>query len=832
LVYRNIGDELPEPLASLRGETGRCPVCVGSADVVVGQPDFTKNELGVGQNRLRRPTAVATDGTVLVVADTDNNRVLIWRSIPTVNDVPADVVVGQANFTETRHNFGTGSATPSEKGLRGPQGVWIQNGRLYVADTQNHRVLMWNSIPTQNGQGADLVLGKPNFSTFVEMDLTQGDPTSASPTTLLNPVSVSSDGTRLLVADLGHNRVLIWNSIPTQNAQPADIALGQPDISSTAERSAQIANNSRYLCAPSGKDTEGNDTYPALCSATLNFPRFALSDGQRLYVADGGNDRILIWNSIPTRTGQPSDVTLGQLTPELQQDSEPERVSSADTIRTPMALATDGQNLFVSDPFNRRIMVFTPAEQPLPGTGVRNAASRDIFAVGAIQFESEPKENDEVTFTIGERQYKYKATAGQNISHVITGLVEAINGGAGDPEVFAVPNQTLFQILLTAKTSGDAGNAISFTVAYSAGAQLSGTVSGTLTGGQNAAKIAPGTLVTLLGENLSDVEAFAPTEGDLPTSLGNVEVYFDGIAAPLIYVSPGQINAQMPWEVNDVYSVNAYVRTVGKDGKVRTTTAIAVPIVPQNPGIFASEGTDPRPARALHGSGFATGVVSIDGAIKENDVATIKIEDREYKHTVRANDTLEGIRAALVAQINEAENEKVEAIPSTVFNRILLRSRIPGPEGEAIGYTGSANEGASVIVTAFSPALCCASVEGAPITEDNPARPGEVIKIYATGLGIVQPDEAKFSVVTGQKYGGPVENQPNSPIDAIAGGKTANVLFAGLKQGTVGMYELIVMLNSDMPTNPLTQMTIAQETFISNIVTFPVLNPFDVPEEP
>ena len=57
--------------------------------------------------------------------------------------------------------------------MRGPQGVWIQGGKLYVADTQDHRVLIYNSIPTSNGAAADLVLGQPNFTTFVEPDLTQ-----------------------------------------------------------------------------------------------------------------------------------------------------------------------------------------------------------------------------------------------------------------------------------------------------------------------------------------------------------------------------------------------------------------------------------------------------------------------------------------------------------------------------------------------------------------------------------------------------------------------------------------------------------------------------------
>src|SRR6185436_19577299 len=118
---------------------------------------------------LRLPTSVATDGVHVVVADTNHNRVLIWNRIPTINNQAADVVVGQENFTPSTL---TGQV-PTAKSMRGPQGVWIVNGKLYVADTQNNRVLVYNRIPTANGAAADVVLGQPDFTTFVEQDLTQ-----------------------------------------------------------------------------------------------------------------------------------------------------------------------------------------------------------------------------------------------------------------------------------------------------------------------------------------------------------------------------------------------------------------------------------------------------------------------------------------------------------------------------------------------------------------------------------------------------------------------------------------------------------------------------------
>ena len=834
LVYNNINSKFPRRGDPIPFSEVRCPLCGGFADNVIGQADFTSRSIGTGNNKFRNPTSVATDGRVLAVADTDNNRVLIWNSIPNTPAAPANIVIGQPDFTTTSINFGKGSQVNAQ-GMRGPQGVWIdQRGRLWVADTQNHRVLMWNQVPTQNGAAADLVVGKPELTTFVDVNLVSANQ-SATASSLLNPVSVTVDPMdRLIVSDLGQNRVLIWNAIPTRNGQSADVVVGQAEMESTTNVSHQTANNSSRLCKATGtKDAQGNDIYPALCESTLNFPRFALSDGQRLFIADGGNNRVLVFNRFPTANGQAADVVLGQLTAQLDQDSEQLRISSADSVRTPMSLAWDGTNLYVSDPFNRRVMVWTVGDQTLPLTGVRNAASKEVFALGNITFTADPKENDEVTVKIGTgdtaKEYKYKAGANQTIRNVINGLVQAINAGAGDPLVFASPNIIFNTVLLTARVSGSPGNDVEFTVTFSAGAQLAGQGSGKLAGGQDAAKIAPGSLVTILGENLADVTAAAPAGADrLPGNLGGVEVYFDGKQAPLLFVSPDQINAQMPWEVNDASSVNAYVRITGRNG-VRTSTAIAVPIIPQNPGIFADEGTDPRPARAVHGSTNAVGVVSVDGSAKAGDQATVSIGDRNYGYTVKEGDTLETIRNALVAEINN--DEEVQAEGSSVFTRILLRSRKPGAEGEGLSYAARANDGASVIMTALSNQLCCANQENAPITEANPAKPGQLIKIYGTGLGLVGPEEAKGVLATGFAYRGTDKNVPNAFIDAIAGGKTANVLFAGLVPGMVGVYELVIQLNADIPTNPQTQITIAQDIFVSNIATFPVVNPNEAPPE-
>lgn len=57
-----------------------CGVCRGQASLVLGQPDFVSSNSALTPTGMRSPTAVATDGNIVVVADTDNNRVLIWLS--------------------------------------------------------------------------------------------------------------------------------------------------------------------------------------------------------------------------------------------------------------------------------------------------------------------------------------------------------------------------------------------------------------------------------------------------------------------------------------------------------------------------------------------------------------------------------------------------------------------------------------------------------------------------------------------------------------------------------------------------------------------------------
>ncbi len=858
LIYNNVSSFIIPPTSPIT-QGIRCPVCIGpdtrAANVVVGQPNFVSANIATTQNGLETPTAVASDGNILVVADTDNNRILIWKTIPTTNGANADIVLGQPNFTTANPP----PIQPTASSLRGPQGVWIQGTRLFVADTQNHRVVVWNNIPTTNNQPADYVLGEPNLTTAPPITVNDVAPAA---NTLDAPVSVSSDGQRLFVTDLGHNRVLIWNSIPTQNQVPADVEVGQPDMVS------EVADNVLGACVTNGTDTDGNPTYPSgcvsfcpytstdpttgtplyplMCGRTLNFPRAAISDGQRLYIADGGNDRILVFNSIPTQNAQKADAIIGQVDEFTDQvtdlgtsGSTPDISSSSpNTIRSPMGLAWDGTNLYASDPYDRRVLVYTPAQPSVPINGITNAASLAVYALGTVDFGGTITAGDIITIEINSTSYPYTVKSDDSLSSLVTAFVNLLNssnGGAGDPNVIATPNPGFDELVLTARVSGPAGDAITYTATVAA-ATSTGTATetataggGALNGGTNAAEVAPGTLITITGTDLSDNTASGTpnSQGYYPGTLGGVQVYFDGIQAPLLYVSPTQINTQIPFEVDGSNGVTSFIRTVHNDGSITSTVAIAVPVVAENPGIFAEAGSDPRQGLVYHYSSNAIGIVSVDGSIVANDVATVTIEDRSYSYTIQSTDSLTTIRDGLMQLINANGDEKVTASPSAEFTRIILTAKVAGPDGNGIPITVSENTSALILLTALTPSTCCASVAGSRVTADNPAVPGEVLTLYATGIGpATLADGTTPAGATGQIYSGPAFNLPVNPIDnAQLGTTTANVLSASLLPGTVGVYQVTFQISSTLPTNPNTQLFIAQSTFTSNIVTVAVQAP-------
>ena len=96
-----------------------------------------------------------------------------------------------------------------------------------------------------------------------------------------------------------------------------------------------------------------------------------------------------------------------------------------------------------------------------------------------------------------------------------------------------------------------------------------------------AGPVAPGSLISLFGANLVQTTMSAASF-PLPTSLGGVTLSINGTPASLLFVSPNQINAQVPFGIPDG-AATATIQTAGMP-----PAAIRFSVAAAAPGVFWS----------------------------------------------------------------------------------------------------------------------------------------------------------------------------------------------------------------------------------------------------
>jgi len=289
------------------------------ADIIIGNPDFTSIVTGPTATYVNNIEDVcfSPDGEKLIASDGGNNRVLIWNSIPTSNSQPADVVIGQTNFT-------TSSSGSGPNKFNYPWGVFVtQDGKLIVGDRQNNRFLIFNQIPTSNGASADVVIGQPDMNTTTAGCLINKMNTTTCAT-------VSLDG-KLLLSDRGNHRILIYNEFPTEDGASADIVIGQDDFEIESA---------------------------GLSDFEFNIPiGITVSPQGELAVGDYSNNRVLIFNEIPTENGASADIVLGQ--PDFNSSTAFNGGISDKSMNRPYGINFDlNGRLYVNGRDMHRVMIF------------------------------------------------------------------------------------------------------------------------------------------------------------------------------------------------------------------------------------------------------------------------------------------------------------------------------------------------------------------------------------------------------------------------------------------------------------------------------------------
>ena len=209
-----------------------------------------------------------------------------------------------------------------------------QNQEILVKST-GAKYKTISSRPTsgwfQTGQDADIMLSGIDFN-------------NTGGSLLFNhPGVAASDGTHLLLPDRNNNRVLIWNKLPTDNTPP-DLVLGQKDFTT---------NN------------------PGTGLDQMNWPVSVSVGGGKVVITDTYNDRILIWNSFPTKNGQAADLVINSVQGNKQQlQAEKKR-----SIQWPWGVWTDGKKLAITSTTNGLILLWNTFP-------IQNDQIADVYLAG------------------------------------------------------------------------------------------------------------------------------------------------------------------------------------------------------------------------------------------------------------------------------------------------------------------------------------------------------------------------------------------------------------------------------------------------------------------
>jgi len=309
-------------------------------DLVLGQANFTTNASGAGSGALNWPSQVSMSaGGVIAVADTNNDRVLIWRSVPSGPGQPADVVL----------DTGSDSA---------PWGVWTDGTRLVVARTGKGDLRVWTTLPTASDSPSAFTL---------------------SPASMGAPRQITSDGVRLIVGDDAATGTVaktgshVWTAFPTSAASAPATFLAYGDTEH-GWHNGHLDASGLYLLQ---KDLDiwasvpESNTAPSLTVSPLPV-RFGSAGGgdvarvgARLYVLENYGNRLAVYDTPPNSPGSLPSFYVGSAAPG-------DNTLRSRFILTDPLLASDGVSLAAASGFDARIAVW----RQIPAT---DAARPDLY---------------------------------------------------------------------------------------------------------------------------------------------------------------------------------------------------------------------------------------------------------------------------------------------------------------------------------------------------------------------------------------------------------------------------------------------------------------------
>ena len=417
--------------------------------------------------------------------------------------------------------------TPVGAELSSPNAIAFDSkGNLYIADSQNHRIRMISggTITTIAGNGTAGYLGDAAAATAAELN---------------RPSALAFDSSgNLYIADTGNNviRKITGTTISTyagtqglgpgyggDNGQANVAILSSPTgLAFDAAGNLYIADNGNNSIRK--VDSAGVITTYLGAGATqgkLDHPNGIVFDSTgALYIADSNHSRIGKWVA-PTFINFAGNETVG-----FAGDGGPAAFAQ---LNHPAGVAVDAAgNVYIADSNNSRIRKVTPDGNITTIAGRGGASFSGDGGSATSAFMNNPR-----TVVVKADGTVYIADTGNSAVRLLSPSYPTIS-------------------------SGGVANAASYVT-----------------------KLSPGMLAAVFGTGFGTATVQAPAGANWPTSLGGVGVKVNGVAAPVYYVSPGQINFQVPWGTPVTGTVSVAVTLNGG-----SSNAINVAVATAAPGLF------------------------------------------------------------------------------------------------------------------------------------------------------------------------------------------------------------------------------------------------------
>jgi uncharacterized protein (TIGR03437 family) len=579
-------------------------------------------------------------------------------------------------------------------------------------------VLIYNSIPTQSGAPANVVVGQPDFA---------GSDPGNTQTTLNFPRYAYSDGTRLLIVDSGNNRILIYNQIPTQNGAAADVVLGQADFLGLLESCASGNFAVPYAAAGSNGMLFVSDGFnrrilgfrpgarmvdavvngasfstapqTAACDVILLQPPVAPGAIASIFGTDLANTTAQagalplpkelggvkvrfngfeapLFSVSPTQVNV--QVPFGLLgysaSMEIEKQTSSGRVVSA---AVPVGVANGAPGIFTRNgsPTGPGMIThadFSPVTEANPalkgetlvafvtGLGtvdhpVTDGVAAEFGAQGAVTIGGVVGAGQTVSVTVNDVPYSYTAASGDTLDTIVTRLAEIIE--ANDPVVSATANATDFRIQLRARVYGDQGTNITLGASAADGATLTADVEG--------AKVVPGE-ITFRG---------TPVPGQT--------VLVSLLNTPFVYLTRANdtvetVITRLAELINGDPNVYAEADLGSRTLRLGLREAAAALTITYS--VSVSEPGTTITAIPVSDFGTVPGSVQIGGTPGPGQVITVFLSSAGRSYTTVAGDTLETIVTRLAAEINNDPNVTATADLANRSIQLALRSpelRIP-----------------------------------------------------------------------------------------------------------------------------------------------------------